>query len=68
MERKEKQGGGSNSEKAKGKKAKGGEPKKAVMNEEKIDLLLEMIKGADVTSDENKAENDTLVELEGTSL
>ena len=35
------------------------------MNEEKIDLLLDMIKGADVTSDENKAENDTLVELEG---
>lgn len=36
-----------------------------VINEQKIDLLLDMIKGADVTSDENLAENETLLELEG---
>ena len=40
--------------------------KKAAVNTEKIDLLLDMIKGADVTSEDNLAENETLVELEGT--
>lgn len=35
------------------------------MNEGQIDLLLDMIKTADVTSEENQAENATLIELEG---
>ncbi len=39
--------------------------KVAVVNEQKIDLFLDMIKGADVTSEENRAENETLLELEG---
>ncbi len=39
--------------------------KKVAVNTQKIDLLLDMIKGADVTSEENLAENETLVELEG---
>jgi len=39
--------------------------KKAAVNTEKIELLLDMVKGADVTSEENLAENETLVELEG---
>lgn len=66
MEEKEKRSTGGNSEKGKGKKVKAGQPKKAAVNEDKIDLFLEMIKGADVTSDENFAENTTLLELEGT--
>ena len=35
------------------------------VNEEKLDLLLEMLKEADVTSEENEAESQTLMELEG---
>ena len=38
--------------------------KKLVVNEEQVDLLLDMLKGADVT-DENAAESETLLELEG---
>lgn len=41
--------------------------KKLTVNEEQIDLLLDMIKTADVTSEENQAENTTLLELEGKS-
>ncbi len=52
-------------QKSQGKRAKKAADKVVVINEEKIDLLLDMIKGADVTSEENKAENDTLLELEG---
>ncbi len=51
-----------------GGKAKGkGGGKKSAINTEKIDVLLDMIKGADVTSEENVAENETLLELEGKS-
>ena len=39
--------------------------KKAAVNEGQIDLFLDMIKTADVTSEENQAENATLLELEG---
>ena len=38
---------------------------KVGVNEEKLDLLLEMLKEADVTSEENEAESQTLMELEG---
>ena len=52
--------------KKKGKNQKGKGPKsKGQVNVEKIELLLDMIKKADVTSEENLAENETLVELEG---
>ena len=51
--------------KSKGTKNKGKGSDKVVINTEKIDLLLDMIKGADVTSEENLAENETLLELEG---
>ena len=44
------------------------EAKKVDVNEGQIDLLLDMIKTADVTSEENQAENATLVELEGESV
>lgn len=37
----------------------------AKINTDKISLLLDMIKEADVTSEENLAENETLLELEG---
>lgn len=47
------------------KSANGGAGKKVVVNEGQIDLLLDMIKTADVTSEENQAENATLLELEG---
>ncbi|XP_064383097.1 signal transducing adapter molecule 1-like isoform X2 [Halichondria panicea] len=57
--RKENQSSGG--QKKKSKKA----DKVAVVNEQKIDLFLDMIKGADVTSEENRAENETLLELEG---
>ena len=43
----------------------GGAEKKVVVNEGQIDLLLDMLKTADVTSEENQAENATLMELEG---
>ena len=36
-----------------------------MVNEQQIDLLLEMLKSADTTSEENHAENQTLHELEG---
>lgn len=58
--KKEVKGGGK--AKASGGKA---EKKKLTVNEEQIDLLLDMIKTADVTSEENQAENSTLLELEG---
>ena len=45
-------------------KGKGGVKTPAV-NIEKIELLLDMIKGADVTSEDNLAENETILELEG---
>ena len=48
---------------AKGSKGKG--QGAAKVNTDKIALLLDMIKKADVTSEENLAENETLVELEG---
>ena len=51
------------SNKSKGSKAKS--QNGAKVNVDKISLLLDMIKGADVTSEENLAENETLVELEG---
>lgn len=38
------------------------------VNEGQIDLLLDMIKTADVTSEENQAENATLLELEGEEI
>lgn len=38
------------------------------VNEGQIDLLLDMIKTADVTSEENQAENATLLELEGEEM
>ena len=38
---------------------------KVLVNEGQIDLFLDMIKTADVTSEENQAENATLLELEG---
>ena len=47
------------------KHAAAAEIAKVGVNEEKVDLLLEMMKGADVTSEENEAENQTLLELEG---
>ena len=47
------------------KHAAAAEIAKVGVNEEKLDLLLEMMKGADVTSEENEAENQTLLELEG---
>lgn len=53
------------STKASGAKAKG---KVTVVNEGQIDLLLDMIKTADVTSEENEAENATLLELEGENI
>ena len=48
-------------------KSKGSKSSKkgAEINTDKIGLLLDMIKGADVTSEENLAENETLLELEG---
>lgn len=49
--------------KAKGSKSKGSGGVK--VNSDKISLLLDMIKEADVTSQDNLAENETLVELEG---
>ena len=60
VEKKEVKGGGK-------AKASGGKAakKKLTVNEEQIDLLLDMIKTADVTSEENQAENTTLLELEG---
>lgn len=60
MEKKEAKGGAK--AKASAEKA---EKKKLTVNEEQIDLLLDMIKTADVTSEENQAENTTLLELEG---
>ncbi len=63
--RKESQSSGG--QKSQGKKTKKAD-KVAVVNEQKIDLFLDMIKGADVTSEDNKAENETLLELEGTLL
>ena len=39
--------------------------KKLEVNEEKLDLLLDMLKEADVTTEENQAETQTLLELEG---
>ena len=48
---------------SKGSKAKG--QGGAKVNIDKIGLLLDMIKEADVTSEENLAENETLVQLEG---
>lgn len=55
--------------KKKGKKgSKGKGQSGAKVNTDKIALLLEMIKEADVTSEENLAENETLVELEGGHL
>lgn len=49
-----------------GHKSKVGKSKsQGSVNTDKIGLLLDMIKGADVTSEENLAENETLVELEG---
>ena len=47
------------------KHAAAAEIAKVGVNEEKVDLLLDMMKGADVTSEENEAENQTLLELEG---
>jgi len=38
--------------------------KKMEVNEEKLDLLLDMLKEADVTTEENQAETQTLLELE----
>ena len=61
VEKKEAKVGGGKA-KASGGKA---EKKKLTVNEEQIDLLLDMIKTADVTSEENQAENTTLLELEG---
>ncbi len=63
VEKKEVKGGGK-------AKASGGktQKKKLTVNEEQIDLLLDMIKTADVTSEENQAENTTLLELEGKAL
>ena len=46
-----------------GKKSKA-EVRKVEINEQKIDLLLDMMRGADVT-DENQAESETLLEMEG---
>lgn len=60
VEKKEASGGG----KAKTSGGKTGK-KKPTVNEEQIDLFLDMIKTADVTSEENQAENATLLELEG---
>lgn len=40
----------------------------ARINTDKIALLLDMIKEADVTSQDNLAENETLVELEGEQI
>ena len=52
--------------KSKGKsKSSKSKSKGAEINTDKIGLLLDMIKGADVTSEENLAENETLLELEG---
>ena len=51
--------------KSKSKGMKASRSKGAVINTDKIGVLLDMIKGADVTSEENMAENDTLLELEG---
>lgn len=39
------------------------EPKKVMANEEKVDLLLQMLSTADATS-ESPGENETIVELE----
>ena len=49
--------------KGKGSKAKA--TQKVEVNEQQLDLLLEMIKTADVTSSDNLSENETLLELEG---
>ena len=46
-----------------GKKSKA-EVRKVEINEQKIDLLLDMMRGADVT-DGNQAESETLLEMEG---
>lgn len=54
---------GKNGQKSKSSKNKGSGSVK--VNSDKIGLLLDMIKEADVTSQENLAENETLVELEG---
>ena len=61
MEKKETKGGVGKAKASRGK----AEKKKLTVNEEQIDLLLDMIKTADVTSEENQAENTTLLELEG---
>ena len=49
------------------KKAKTDEVKKGAVNEEKVDLLLEMLKQADAT-DVNQAESETLLDLEGSLI
>ena len=59
--KKSKKGRGSKGSKGKGQNG-------AKVNMDKIALLLDMIKEADVTSEENLAENETLVELEGGHL
>ncbi len=51
--------------KSKSKGSKGSKGKGVEINTDKIGLLLDMIKGADVTSEDNMAENETLLELEG---
>lgn len=43
---------------------KGSKVGKVMVNEEKVDLLLEMLRGADVTLDED-TEGETVKELEG---
>ena len=66
-ETKDSKKGKSGRNKSEGKKG-GGKGKgcgKVAINVEKIDLLLDMIKGADVTSEDNLAENETILELEG---
>lgn len=60
-----KKGKGGSTTEGKKSASKGKGNRKAMVNPEKIELLLDMIKGADVTSEDNLAENETILELEG---
>ena len=48
-------------------KKKKEEPKKVMANEDKVDLLLQMLSTADATI-ESSSENDTIVELESMAI